>query len=348
MKRFIACTASLFCFCNLAMAETVWIPATQDNTLYDSPSGRLSNGSGQYLFAGLTLEQLKRRAVIAFKDLGAIPAGATITSAKLHMHLSKENSNPATISLYRLTSDWGEGLSKASENEGRGANSENGDATWVHMFWPTFNWNEPGGDFAGSSSAELPVGSVGDYTFGSTVDMAADVQMWLDTPDQNYGWILIGDETAKSARRFDSRENDNMLHRPVLEVEYSSTGSPYDYSGPWADLTLDGEGYLVYQTSAGWLIYFFGYSSDEKILWLISSLVKLDELVPGVPFELPMWIGTPGTFEHPTSSSELAPYGTLSVRIDTCTTGQFILDGLDGVKTSNVIKIIGVDGTDCE
>jgi hypothetical protein len=348
MKRVLICTVLLLGFYKPAMAETVFVPATQDNTLYESPSGRLSNGSGDHLFAGLTLEQLKRRAVIAFKDLHAIPAGATIASAKLHLHLSQENSNPATIEVHRLTSDWGEGVSDATENEGRGANSENGDATWAHTFWPTFTWSEPGGDFDGISSAEMEVGPVGDYTFGSTIDMAADVQLWVDQPALNYGWILVGDEAVKSARRFDSRENENVLDRPLLEVVYTTTGSPFDYSGPWFDPTLDGEGYLIFQTTAGWLIYYFGYSAEGEFLWLISNLVKLDELILGVPFELAMLIGTPGTFDEPTPSSELTPYGTLSVRFDTCTSGQFILDGLDGKKTSNVIKIVGVDGTNCE
>jgi hypothetical protein len=32
---------------------------------------------------------------------------------------------------------------------------------------------------------------------------------------------------------------------------------------------------------------------------------------------------------------------------DTCTTGEFVLDGLYGKKTSDVIKIVGVDGTIC-
>ena len=348
MKRVIICAVLLLGFHQLAMAKTVFVPATQDNTLYESPSGRLSNGSGDHLFAGLTLEQQKRRAVIAFKDLDDIPEGATITSVILHLHVSQENSNPATIGVYRLTSDWGEGISHAAENEGRGANSENGDATWAHMFWPTFTWTDAGGDFVEDSSAEMVVGLVGDYTFGPTIDMIADVQLWVDQPALNYGWILVGDEAVRSARRFDSRENENVLDRPLLEIEYTTTGTPFDYSGPWFDPTLDGEGYLIFQTTAGWLIYYFGYSAEGEFLWLISNLVKLDELILGEPFELSMLIGTPGTFDEPTPSSELTPYGTLSVRFDTCTSGQFILDGLDGKKTSNVIKIVGVDGTNCE
>jgi hypothetical protein len=59
-------------------------------------------------------------------------------------------------------------------------------------------------------------------------------------------------------------------------------------------------------------------------------------------------IGKPGTFDNPTPSTELTPYGTLSVTFYDCGSGQFILDGLDGKKTSNVIKLIGVDGTSCE
>ena len=137
-----------------------------------------------------------RRAVIAFKDLDAIPEGATITSAKLHLHLSRENSPPATYTLYRLTSDWGEGSSKAPDSEGQGTNSENGDATWAHTFWPNRTWRDAGGDFTETSSAELNISLVGDYTFGSTSDMAGDVQLWLDQPPQNYGWILIGDEST--------------------------------------------------------------------------------------------------------------------------------------------------------
>jgi len=96
------------------------------------------------------------------------------------------------------------------------------------------------------------------------------------------------------------------------------------------------------------LIYYFGYSSDGEFMWLVSDLVKLDQLIFGEPFELPMLIGKPGTFDKPTPSTELAPYGTLSVTFFGCSTGQFILDGLDGMKTSNVVKLIGVDGTDCK
>jgi hypothetical protein len=332
-----------------AFAATVLLEPSQDNTLYESPSGRLSNGAGNYLFAGRNLDITRRRAVIAFKDLGGIPQGATITSAKLHLVLSRENATQSIYRIHRITSDWGEGASMAAGNEGQGANSEAGDATWAHRFWPNFPWQNEGGDFVESSSAAQLIGLVGPYTFGPTVEMAEDVQLWLDNPSQNFGWIVIGvEDGAKSARRFNSRENESVATRPMLEVEYTTTGTPFDYSGPWFDPSLDGEGYLVFQTPAGWLIYYFGYSSQGTFLWLVSNLVQLDQLTWGVPFEMDMLVGEPGTFEEPTPSTELKPYGTLSVTFDSCTSGQFVLDGLDGMKTSDVVKIVGVDGTTCE
>jgi hypothetical protein len=347
MKRITLFATLLLSFCGPLLAETVYLPATQDNTLYESPSGRLSNGAGEYLFAGLTNELVKRRAVIAFKNLNSIPQGATIASVKLHMHVSRENSNPEFVELFRLTRNWGEGTSKALGNEGGGTNSTTDDATWAHRFWPNFEWTTPGGDFVDAPSAGDLVGVVGDYTFGPSVSMTADVQLWLDQPDQNFGWILIGGENIRSTKRFDSRENSIVGNRPVLEISYKTTGTAYDYSGPWSDPSLDGEGYLIYQTSAGWIIYYFGYSAEGGTRWLASYPVTLENLEFDVPFELDMVYGEPGTFAQPTPSADLKPYGSLTVTFHDCYTGEFILDGLDGKKTSNVSKIIGVDGTDC-
>jgi hypothetical protein len=335
-------------FCFPVMAETVFLEATRDNTLYESPSGRLSNGAGEHLFAGLTDEQLKRRAVIAFQDLSAIREGATITSVRLHLNLSKENSGPTVINVSRLTASWGEGASVASENEGRGANSEANDATWSHRFWDIIHWFSEGGDFNEAVSAQLTVDAPGRYTFESSETLVSDVQGWLDETHGNFGWILIGDETARSAKRFDSRENAVPANRPVLEVTFSTTGTSSDFSGLWYDATLDGEGYNVYQTPAGWLIYFFGYSADGEFLWLTSDLVRLKHLEFGVPFELPMLIGKPGSFEQPTPGSELVPYGTLKVTFTDCTNGLFELDGLDGPKTSAATKLVGIDGGSCQ
>ena len=106
-----------------AIADMVQIGASRDNTLYESAQGALSNGSGEYLFVGRTSSNGVRRAVIAFDDLSSIPAGSTIDSVRLHLELSRESSSATTLSLWRLVSDWGEGASNATGQEGGGAAS---------------------------------------------------------------------------------------------------------------------------------------------------------------------------------------------------------------------------------
>ena len=195
------------------------------------------------------------------------------------------------------------------------------------------------------TSARLHVpGQQADTAAAELSDRAIrELQTWTDAGIAGPGWTLDPATATQAAGNTDS----NKATRPVLEIEYSQTGTASDFSGPWFDPETDGEGYLIYQTPMGWLVYFFGYSSNQEFMWLVSELVKLDELAWGVPFELAMMIGEPGTFQVPTPSSELKPYGTLEMTFDSCSGGEFVLDGLDGLKISNVIKIIGVDGTDC-
>ena len=66
----------------------------------------------------------------------------------------------------------------------------------------------PGGDFSSTVSATQAVDGNGAYVWGSTAQMVADVQGWLDSPAANFGWIVLGDEQqSTTAKRFDSRQN---------------------------------------------------------------------------------------------------------------------------------------------
>ena len=336
------------------LAETVMIEASQDNTLYESEQGALSNGAGINLFAGATKTDGLRRAVLAFKNLSAIPEGATIDSVQLHMHVNQENSIAATnVRVLRLQSDWGEGISNAGNPGGDGAAATSGDATWNHRFFDNMAWDSPGGDFAAMVSAQMMMDMIGKYTFSSSTAMVADVQGWLDNPAENFGWILLANEGASSARRFTSRESSLADRRPILEVEYTmgeTEPTPVpgsDWSGPWFDPTLEGEGFLVYQTSVGWLIYYFGYSADNMRLWLISNIVDIEDLQFGQAYEFTMLVGEPGSFGVPSPSEELEEWGTLDVELDDCENGLFTLDGVDGLKVSEVQKVVGVEGTSC-
>ena len=331
-------------------AGTVFIEASQDNTLYETDDGSLSNGKGSSIFVGRTNTPELRRGLIAFKNLSAIPPGATIESVKLHLRLTRESSAPTMIQVFRLTSDWGEGSSVAPGSGGGGGVRDVGDATWIHSFFNTSNWATPGGDYVGTASAQLNVAGIGSYEFGPTASMVNDLQDWIDNPDGNFGYILIGGESATSARRFGSREQSVEQFRPRLEVEFSggtAPGEPGDYTGPWFDPDLDGEGYLIFNTPVGWLIYYFGYSESGDRLWLISDIVDIGAPVFGQDYEFSMLVGTPGSFEMPTPSANLEAWGTLWINLTNCTTGLFTMDGADGMKVANVQKIVGVEGLTC-
>ena len=220
-RRLAWCLALVaLAFAGGARAEGILLEAVRDTTLIESATGALANGAGEAVFVGRTGQPVgsRRRALVAFEVAGAIPAGATITSATLILALSESNAGPVAVNVHRLLADWGEAGSSSSG--GRGNAAQPRDATWIHRFHDGELWSEPGGDFAPVPSTRTEVDAPGDYGWPSTAEMVADVQGWVDgAPD--HGWILLGDESAPTtAKRFQSREAADPDLRPVLAVEF--------------------------------------------------------------------------------------------------------------------------------
>src|SRR5687767_4270859 len=208
--------AALIC-AFVARADVVVLSATKDNTLYQTYSGSTtnSNGAGEHFFAGRTGDGYLRRALIAF-DLSSIPPGSTITGATVTLFMSRSKTRGVDVSFHRATAAWGEGTSNSTQEEGKGALATPGDATWLHRFYPTSFWASAGGDFRSTASAVVQVSSEGAYTWSST-GLVADVQLWLNNPGTNFGWLIRGDELQdRTATRFDTREITTVNNRPVL------------------------------------------------------------------------------------------------------------------------------------
>jgi hypothetical protein len=206
-----------------ADSTTVVLDASKDNTLIEDSTGALSNGAGDFLFAGTTNQPGIRRATLRFDVASSpIPTGATIDSAVLTLYMSKTVAGSATVTLHRLTANWGEADSNADGAEGDGAAAHAGDATWIHTFSDTSMWTNAGGDFVASPSASTVVQSTGFYHWRSTEALLSDIRSWLDNPAGNFGWILIGDESMPvTSKRFDSREHPEVTHRPKLTVFFT-------------------------------------------------------------------------------------------------------------------------------
>lgn len=224
MKRInILTLIALFTLSNTLISQTVTktLEPAKDNTIFSDTNFIKSNGSGDFIFAGLTDDSLLRRALIQF-NLSSIPQSATIDSAILTLSVSKSIFADAEASLYKLSSDWGEGNSDAPGQEGKGDVALTGDATWWDTFYEETAWTNAGGDFVDIATAVSPVPNSGSFDFKSA-QLNTDINNWLAAPEGNFGWIILTDETQlKTAKRFYSREFDDKTKRPKLTLYYEN------------------------------------------------------------------------------------------------------------------------------
>lgn len=122
---------------------------------------------------------------------------------------------------------WGEGNKATTISPGLGQPATTDEATWSSPFALTgIDWTEPGGaagtDYAVAASDSVFVYGVTDspYAF-SSANLLNDLQIWVDHPAANFGWILIttAEGSPFTARRFGSRENPGS--EPLLEIQYT-------------------------------------------------------------------------------------------------------------------------------
>jgi len=219
-----------------AQVSTTTLNPSKDNSIFSELTS--NSDAGGKLTSGRTNIGNPRRALLGFDLAGQLPAGAVVTSAQLTLNLNQTvASAAASMSLHRLSQDWGEGTSDPLGNSGgAGVAATPGDATWTARFYdpstPTL-WATPGGSYTASPSATTSVGTtVGLYSWASA-QLAADVQGWVNSPATNFGWILLGDEVNNlSARRFDSREGAANV-RPALLLNYNPVLPPLSRRESW-------------------------------------------------------------------------------------------------------------------
>lgn len=193
------------------------------------------------------------RALIRFNVAASLPPGAVITNVTLTVRMTKEAiSGPAdTVALHRMLVDWGEGT-KSSGNHGSAAAA--GEANWTARKLGIANWAAPGAqvgtDFAATASGTLSWDAPGSYSFASAPGLVADVQSWLDDPDQNQGWILKSEQesTIGAAKRVVTREG-SAAQRPQLVVGYS-VPVPFEPTLP-APRLISGDFELRYPLAPG-------------------------------------------------------------------------------------------------
>jgi hypothetical protein len=216
---------------SLSAQTTVVVPCAADNTLYEHPTGALSNGGGVGMFVGINGAGQKLRAVLRFDVAALVPAGASIYAAKLTIDSQQANDfSTRTLTGHRLLQAWGEGTVVAPMGGGFGGTAGPGDATWLHAMSPGTLWATVAGDFVATPTMVMSSVPVGLTSSDDGPETAADVQFWLDNPGQNFGWLIKSDETlpGPTARKFSTREA-TLGAKPQLTVSYLLAGQ----SGVW-------------------------------------------------------------------------------------------------------------------
>ncbi|MFP4500255.1 MAG: hypothetical protein ACLFTT_04580 [Candidatus Hydrogenedentota bacterium] len=222
-----------------AVTKTVPLHPTADVTLYESETGGIANGAGQYLFVGRGEDLLIRRGAIHFDIAGNIRDDADILEVVLTMEHTPvgDDTTPQYIDLARAARSWGEGQSDAPGEELDGMAAFGGDATWQHAFYRHTRWNSPGGDWVADVRGRAEVAGAGVYRWEGA-KLVEDVQMWLDTPGTNHGWLIFGKERVpepegemegedpmadfrSTVKRFATKEHAAEDFRPMLRVTYT-------------------------------------------------------------------------------------------------------------------------------
>jgi hypothetical protein len=206
----------LIASCAGARADSVTVQPVADAELREG-TPTLNFGAGPTIVSGglgLSAANEKRRGLFQFDLAGQVPAGSTVTSVVVTVAVVKVPSIPvsSTFGLHRLLQPWGET-----------------NVTWSTRLSPETPW-EAGGAAGESDSVAAPgstvfIADIGNYTFASTPNLVADVQLWADNPSTNFGWLLMSDAetTLRSARHFAARESTAPA---TLTVEFTPPTTP--------------------------------------------------------------------------------------------------------------------------
>jgi len=147
-----------------------------------------------------------RNSLIRF-DLSALPADAKITQATLRLNVYEDQTAPLQTHLYRMLQAW-----------------EERQATWQQATSGQA-WDAPGalgaGDRAATSSADVPLAAVGDFT---EWNVTADVQDFATGNAANYGWQITGDASANQLYKLVSSDWNEPERLPELSLEYTLPG----------------------------------------------------------------------------------------------------------------------------
>lgn len=218
-KIILLVSSSLLFTASLFAQISVSITPVQDCGIFALDPGALSNGAGEAMITGRTNQGRNLRGIVQF-DLSDIPANANILDVSLELPIANATNAPSESRLHRVLKAWGEGNSVATN--GRGAEASDGDATWLHAVRPDELWDSPGGDFIPTPSATRTIENESS-TDWEGAGILSDIQFWLENPESNFGWMIVGNESNNQTTiHFATRESQTP---PSLTLTYEDVST---------------------------------------------------------------------------------------------------------------------------
>lgn len=228
--------------------ELTWVNGNQTTTNYNSSSPTYA---GAWTIG-------YRHTLVRLKNLSSVlPAGVTITSAKLYIYAYQRYgfSGTHTYSVYRILKDWVD--SEATYN-----NYATG------LAWNTAGLGAVSDSVGEDSTADrtLTPADSSDYdavNLWYSFDITDLAGAWFNGAASEYGVVLIDDDVAagSSDQTYFYTENDSDGYRPYFEItyeEYSGYFSGYVYE---IDVPVSRKIY-VYNRDTGALVNYTTSSGD--------------------------------------------------------------------------------------
>jgi len=184
-------------FVSVAASESLDLVPTQDTTIYSNNTAN-GNGASDRLVIGKTWVNGFRRALIQF-DTSGIPASADVLTASLRLtdaspsgtggssSTGSQQTGTHTFNIHKLTQSWGEGTGLGTAGIGT---STDANATFANM----------GSNFDPTVSATITISNppTSPWPLFTSTSLEADVQAWVTTPANNFGWMLKASNTAET------------------------------------------------------------------------------------------------------------------------------------------------------
>jgi alpha-tubulin suppressor-like RCC1 family protein len=157
------------------------------------------------ILSGTRNNKVIDRALLQF-NLSSVPTNAVVTSARVQVQVVKipRFIGTSQFTLFRMLTPWSIAATWYSPQP---------DGSWFAIGCA------PNSDYISTGSASKPITGLANYEFGSTPQLVADVQSWINDSSTNHGWLLKADsESVLSARHFSTA--------PTVVIDYTAPPAP--------------------------------------------------------------------------------------------------------------------------